>query len=224
MNRPHTHLVLIPAFNPGRLLAATVGDAHAHWEDVWVVVDASTDGSHEALEEIAGGKPGLRIMVRDHNGGKGAAVLTGAREALACGFSHALVMDADGQHPAERIVEFMEASTRRAPEALGLRPPDVWAGRPRGPAPRPQAERRTRAHGDLRPRRGRPALRVPGVPALPARVRARGGPGVRADTISIRKWPCGSRGRGIRAINLDAPCLYVAPRQGRGLPLPLHPR
>lgn len=41
------------------------------------------------------------------NGGKGAAVLDGLREAGKEGFRHALVMDADGQHPADRIVEFM---------------------------------------------------------------------------------------------------------------------
>jgi len=52
----------------------------------------------------------LRVIVRASNGGKGAAVLTGAQEALAAGFTHALVMDADGQHPADRIGDFMAAS------------------------------------------------------------------------------------------------------------------
>ena len=109
MNRTNTHLVLIPAFNPGRLLGETVGGALSNWADVWVVVDGSTDGSDGAL---GAGRPGLRVIVRPANGGKGAAVLTGAREALAAGFTHALVMDADGQHPAGRIREFMETSIR----------------------------------------------------------------------------------------------------------------
>jgi glycosyltransferase involved in cell wall biosynthesis len=113
MTRSHTHLVLIPAYNPGRLLAATVRDALAHWDPVWVVVDGSTDGSHEALQA----DPGLRVLVRPENGGKGSAVLTGAQAALAAGFTHALVLDADGQHPAGRIGDFMAASAER-PEAL----------------------------------------------------------------------------------------------------------
>lgn len=117
MNRSNTHLVLIPAFNPGRLLAETVGGALAQWEDVWVVVDGSTDGSHDTLWAIARERPGLRVIARPENGGKGAAVLTGAKEALASGFTHALVMDADGQHPASRIRAFMEASAG-APDAL----------------------------------------------------------------------------------------------------------
>ncbi|HTU03559.1 MAG TPA: glycosyltransferase family 2 protein, partial [Candidatus Sulfotelmatobacter sp.] len=110
MNRPKTHLVLIPAFNPGRLLAGTVEGALSNWPDVWVVVDGSTDASHDGLVALGRSRPGLRVIIRSRNGGKGAAVLTGALEALAGGFTHALVMDADGQHPAERIVDFMEAS------------------------------------------------------------------------------------------------------------------
>ena len=39
-----------------------------------------------------------------------AAVLRGLREAHAAGFTHALTMDADGQHAAERIPEFVERS------------------------------------------------------------------------------------------------------------------
>jgi glycosyltransferase involved in cell wall biosynthesis len=115
MNRSHTHLVLIPAYNPGRLLAATVRDALAHWAPVWVVVDGSTDASHEAL--LADPDPGLRVIVQPANGGKGSAVLAGARAALAAGFTHALVLDADGQHPVGRIGDFMAASAER-PEAL----------------------------------------------------------------------------------------------------------
>ncbi|MGA2693530.1 MAG: glycosyltransferase family 2 protein [Opitutaceae bacterium] len=108
MNREKTHLVLIPAFNPGRLLGATVEGALANWSDVWVVVDGSTDGSHDALAAV--GKPGMRVIVLPRNGGKGAAVLAGARDALASGFTHALVMDADRQHPEDRIGAFMAAS------------------------------------------------------------------------------------------------------------------
>jgi glycosyltransferase involved in cell wall biosynthesis len=105
-----THLILIPSYNPGPRLAATVREALACWHPVWVVVDGSTDGSHLAVEALARSEPGLRVIHRPRNGGKGAAVLTGAEAALAAGFTHALVMDADGQHPAERIADFMAAS------------------------------------------------------------------------------------------------------------------
>jgi glycosyltransferase involved in cell wall biosynthesis len=115
MTRSKTHLVLIPAFNPGRLLADTVAGALESWGEVWVVVDGSTDASHEDLARE--GSPGLRVIVLHGNGGKGRAVLAGAREALSSGFTHALVMDADGQHPAARIGDFMAASAA-APRAV----------------------------------------------------------------------------------------------------------
>jgi glycosyltransferase involved in cell wall biosynthesis len=88
-------------------LLETIRAALACWRPVWVVIDASTDGSEAAALQLAKTEPDLRVIVRDVNGGKGAAVLDGLRLALQEGFQHALVMDADGQHPADRIVEFM---------------------------------------------------------------------------------------------------------------------
>ncbi len=115
-----THLVLIPTYNTGgaRLLA-TVQEALAQWPEVWVVVDGSNDGSGAAVVDLARTESRLRVLSQPRNGGKGAAVLAGAEAALAAGFTHALVMDADGQHPADRIVDFMTAS-RAEPEALVL--------------------------------------------------------------------------------------------------------
>jgi glycosyltransferase involved in cell wall biosynthesis len=111
-----THLVLIPSYNTGPRLVDTVREARAHWTPVWVVLDGSTDGSGAALPRD---DPGLRVIVLPRNGGKGAAVLHGLRAARAEGFTHALVMDADGQHPAALIPEFMAAS-RREPDAMIL--------------------------------------------------------------------------------------------------------
>jgi glycosyltransferase involved in cell wall biosynthesis len=118
-----TRLLLIPSYNTGARLLATVQEALAHWLPVWVVVDASTDASHEPVVELSRQHPQhLRVILRPVNGGKGAAVLTGAEAALAAGFTHALVMDADGQHPADRIADFMAASAA-SPAALVLGKP-----------------------------------------------------------------------------------------------------
>ena len=46
------------------------------------------------------------------NGGKGAAVLHGLDLASEQGYTHALTMDSDGQHPADLIPAFMAASQR----------------------------------------------------------------------------------------------------------------
>lgn len=108
--RSGTHLVLIPSYNPGRAVIDTVRAARGQWNPVWVVVDGSTDGSDVWLQEMAGQDPGLTVVVLPINQGKGAAVLEGIRQARAQGFTHALTMDSDGQHPSDRIPAFMAAS------------------------------------------------------------------------------------------------------------------
>lgn len=128
--RSATHLVLIPSFNPGRKVFETVQGARAQWNPVWVIVDGSTDGTGEKLARMADEDPGLRVLVRSRNYGKGAAVLYGLRAAISLGFTHALVMDSDGQHPADRIAAFMAAS-QAAPEAMVLGEPVFDAHAPR---------------------------------------------------------------------------------------------
>ena len=130
MSPSATHLVLIPSYNPGPHLAETVRTARAHWDPVWVVVDGSTDGSAALLADLARADAGLRVLVRARNGGKGAALLEGLDAALAAGYTHALTMDSDGQHPAQSIAAFMAASGA-APEAMILGAPVFDASAPR---------------------------------------------------------------------------------------------
>jgi glycosyltransferase involved in cell wall biosynthesis len=117
-----THVVLIPSYNPGGKVFETVRAAREQWEPVWVVVDGSTDGTAASLQEMAVRDPGLRVLVRAKNGGKGAAVLDGLTEASTQGFTHVLTMDSDGQHPADRIAAFMAESAAH-PDAMVLGEP-----------------------------------------------------------------------------------------------------
>jgi glycosyltransferase involved in cell wall biosynthesis len=122
-------LVLIPSYNTGATLLKTVREARAQWTPVWVVVDGSTDGSGEALQREMAGDAGLRVMVLPHNQGKGAAVLHGLKAAREAGYTHALTMDADGQHPAPLIPGFMQRSIER-PETMVLGRPVFDASAP----------------------------------------------------------------------------------------------
>jgi glycosyltransferase involved in cell wall biosynthesis len=117
---------LLPAYNAGPRLGDVVAEVLRHWQPVMVVVDGSTDGSEQPVLELAKTEPALTVLVLPQNSGKGAAVLAGAQAARDRGFTHALVMDADGQHPAASIAEFMAASERQ-PAAMVL-------GRPVFPA------------------------------------------------------------------------------------------
>ena len=125
-----THLVLIPSYNPGGLLRPTVLGALAQWAPVWVVVDGSTDESLLVLQELQAEFPQLRVIQQPQNMGKGAAVLRGIEQAKAEGFTHALTMDSDGQHPAALIPQFMAASMAR-PQAMVLGQPVFGPEAPR---------------------------------------------------------------------------------------------
>ena len=124
-----THLVVIPSYNPGGKVFETVQGARQQWNPVWVVVDGSNDGTAEALQAMARDDPGLRVLLRPRNGGKGAAVLDGAVEARKQGYTHVLTMDSDGQHPPERIAAFMAASAGK-PASMVLGEPVFDASAP----------------------------------------------------------------------------------------------
>lgn len=131
MNFPsRTHLILIPSYNTGGKVLQTVWDARQIWQPVWVVVDGSTDGTLEALRALARDDHDIRVLELPCNQGKGAAILHGLREAEAAGYTHALTMDADGQHPTDKIREFMAASAAN-PDALILGLPVFDASAPR---------------------------------------------------------------------------------------------
>jgi glycosyltransferase involved in cell wall biosynthesis len=80
------------------------------WSHVWLVVDGSDDGSDENLEDLAVNYPNFRCLRKADNGGKGAAVFYACEIACEAGFTHALVMDADGQHPATSIQPLLRLS------------------------------------------------------------------------------------------------------------------
>jgi glycosyltransferase involved in cell wall biosynthesis len=97
---------------------------------VIVVDDGSAAPGRAAVDEL--GAAGLaHIHHREHNGGKGAAVTTGMQLALELGYTHALQIDADGQHALDDIPRFLAAAHER-PDALILGAPIYDASAPRG--------------------------------------------------------------------------------------------
>lgn len=124
-----THLILIPSYNSGTKVIETVRNALAVWQPVWVVIDGSSDGTAEALQILAVDHTTLKVFILPCNQGKGSAVMHGLREAAAAGYTHVLTMDADGQHPAEKIPEFMAMSIAN-PDTVVLGKPVFDASAP----------------------------------------------------------------------------------------------
>jgi hypothetical protein len=207
-----THLVLIPSYNTGPKVLETVQDALRHWVPVWVVVDGSTDGTGAQLQALAAREPQLQVFVLAHNQGKGAAVLHGLRLAHAAGYTHALTMDSDGQHPAHLIPSFMQASQDR-PERMILGKPvfDTSA-----PALRVQGRKISNAWANLETLWmgiGDSLYGFRVYPVAPLVEIMRGQRWMRRFDFDIEAavrlcW------RGVWPVNLDAPVKYLRPEEG----------
>lgn len=124
--------VIIPTFNNPLTVRAVVETVREYVPDIVLVDDGSDAPGRQAVAEL--GELGLAHAVhRESNGGKGAAVKTGFEEARRLGFSHALQVDADGQHSLEDIPRFLEQAQER-PEALILGQPIFDETQPSGRA------------------------------------------------------------------------------------------
>jgi glycosyltransferase involved in cell wall biosynthesis len=122
-NLSNTHLIVVPSYNTGAILVKTVREILDKWHPVWVVIDGSDDHSDDLLKPLQTEFPRvLRVIRLPRNVGKGAAILIAIKQAQLQGFTHVLTMDADNQHPAESIHDFMQASSK-APEAMILGEP-----------------------------------------------------------------------------------------------------
>ena len=207
-----THLVLIPSYNTGPRVYRTVAEARAQWCPVWVVVDGSTDGTAGGLQRLAEDDPGLKVFVLPHNAGKGAAVLHGLDRALQAGFTHALTMDSDGQHPADLIGDFMRRSQAR-PEVMVLGKPVFDAS---APLLRVRGRRISNGWTDLETLGAGVGDSLYGFRVYPIAALARVMRGQRwmrrfdFDTEAVVRLAWG----GVKPVNVDAPVKYLSAEEG----------
>lgn len=102
-------IVLIPVYNHGRTIEAVVQKVFACQLKCILVNDGSEPECRSVLVGLQQRYPD-QVYLFEHafNQGKGAAISTGLKAALELGFSHALQVDADGQHHLEDIPYFFE--------------------------------------------------------------------------------------------------------------------
>ncbi|MBP5570077.1 MAG: glycosyltransferase family 2 protein [Prevotella sp.] len=96
--------VIIPTYNNVRTIRQVVTDVRQYCSQVIVVDDGSTDGTSAELSSLS---ELITIVTCQPNGGKGHALVAGFRTAREMRFTHAITIDADGQHFADDIPSFI---------------------------------------------------------------------------------------------------------------------
>ena len=123
--------IVIPVFNHGSAAGRTVAALARYKLTIIVVNDGSDRKTTEILRRISEENDLVTLVERSENGGKGAAVMTGLLAASDRAFSHALQIDADGQHDTDDVERFLAAS-RADPEAMVVGRPIFDETVPRG--------------------------------------------------------------------------------------------
>ncbi|WP_043649380.1 glycosyltransferase family 2 protein [Chitinilyticum litopenaei] len=110
--------IVVPVYNHEHAIARVLGQIEAHALPCILVDDGSAESCRQALVALADANSGWVTLHRHpSNQGKGGAVCTALRLAGELGYTHAVQIDADGQHDTRDIPRFLEAA-RAEPQAL----------------------------------------------------------------------------------------------------------
>ncbi len=107
--------VVIPCYNHGAMMASVLARLAPFNLPVIIVDDGSDEATRRQLEPLLNAQ--VTLIRQAENLGKGAAVMRGLQVAAEAGFSHALQVDADGQHQIEDCPQML-AEARQHPQCL----------------------------------------------------------------------------------------------------------
>ncbi len=124
MNRqpPFNPCIIVPIYNNRDTIRAVITSVEPLHLPCLIVDDGSDDATRQVLAGIGAACDYVDVITRPANGGKGAAMRDGFTAAADHGYTHAIQIDADGQHDADDIPRFL-AAARDAPDTLILSRP-----------------------------------------------------------------------------------------------------
>jgi glycosyltransferase involved in cell wall biosynthesis len=123
---------VIPVYNHGEAVGAVVHAVRDHGLPCVLVDDGSEPGCAAVLDGLAReDSANVEVVRLPQNEGKGGAMMAGLRAARDRGFTHALQIDADGQHDTRDIPRFLELS-KGSPDTLVCGTPVYDASVPKG--------------------------------------------------------------------------------------------
>ncbi len=109
-------IAIIPHYNHSETVGGVAEQLNQLGIPVLIVDDDSSDEHKAVLEQFSQNEQ-LSILFCEINGGKGAAVKAGFQKAQALGFSHAIQVDADGQHHIIDVKKMLEQA-EKSPNAI----------------------------------------------------------------------------------------------------------
>lgn len=110
--------IVIPVYNHEEAIGPTLASVLEYGYPVLLVDDGSGPACRDVLINLDRQYDERVQLIRlAQNGGKGAAVKAGLRHLFALGYTHAVQIDADGQHDLTDLPTFM-ATGKRQPDAL----------------------------------------------------------------------------------------------------------
>ncbi len=113
---------LVPVYDHERAVGATVASLRAHGLAVILVDDGSGPSCAAVLRRLAAEDSNVHLLRLAVNQGKGAAVMAGLQAAADAGFTHALQIDADGQHDSSDVPRFVAAAASEPRAVICGRP------------------------------------------------------------------------------------------------------
>lgn len=113
-------VAIIPHYNHSATVGRVIERLLAFDLAVLVVDDGSDEEHKKTLAALENER--VSIVYSPQNGGKGAAVKKGLSEAFKRGFTHAIQVDADGQHNLADVAEFLAKSRQNLTALICGRP------------------------------------------------------------------------------------------------------
>jgi predicted LPLAT superfamily acyltransferase len=108
---------IVPSHDHGAVIGRIVARLREAGLPVFIVDDGSGEPARSVIAALHDEGNAIHVTRLEPNKGKGAAVIRGFERALQAGFTHALQIDADGQHDLDALPRLLAAS-RQYPEAV----------------------------------------------------------------------------------------------------------
>jgi glycosyltransferase involved in cell wall biosynthesis len=118
VTEPFKPCIVVPFYDHQHAIARTVERLRGCALPCWLVDDGSSAAAQPVLDAIASHEASwLQLLRLSPNQGKGVAVMAGCTAAFAAGYSHAVQVDADGQHDIADVPRLLQLA-REQPGAL----------------------------------------------------------------------------------------------------------